>query len=79
MLAELRAARVGSLAGGPAFRYLRLREPPYDDEALAAWAARMRALVREGIEVYCYFKHEDEPTGPLYASRVLELAYAPGS
>ena len=65
--------RVNSLESDSPFRYLRLREPPYDDEALAAWAERLRPLLADGIEVYCYFKHEDEPTAPRYAERLLEL------
>jgi uncharacterized protein YecE (DUF72 family) len=66
-------ARVGSLEGEAPFRYLRLREPPYDDRALEAWSNRLRPLLDDGIEAYVYFKHEDEPTGPLYAARLLEL------
>jgi uncharacterized protein YecE (DUF72 family) len=65
--------RVNSLEGETSFRYLRLREPPYDEAALAAWAQRLRPLLAEGMRVYCYFKHEDEPTGPLYAERLLKL------
>ena len=65
--------RVNSLEGEAPFRYLRLREPPYDEAALAAWAGRLRPLLDEGVRVYCYFKHEDEPTAPLYAERLLEL------
>jgi uncharacterized protein YecE (DUF72 family) len=65
--------RVNSLEGEAPFRYLRLREPPYDEAALAAWAERLRPLLDDGVRVYCYFKHEDEPTAPLYAERLLEL------
>jgi uncharacterized protein YecE (DUF72 family) len=65
--------RVNSLEGDAPFRYLRLREPPYDDEGLAGWADRLRPLLDEGVRVYCYFKHEDEPTGPRYATRLREL------
>jgi uncharacterized protein YecE (DUF72 family) len=65
--------RVNSLEGNAPFRYLRLREPPYDEAALAAWAERLRSLLDDGLRVYCYFKHEDEPTAPLYAQRLLEL------
>jgi uncharacterized protein YecE (DUF72 family) len=65
--------RVNSLESNAPFRYLRLREPPYDEAALAAWAKRLRPLLEEGVRVYCYFKHEDEPTGPLFAARLLEL------
>ena len=55
------------------FRYLRLREPPYDDAALRRWADRLRPLLADGIELYVYFKHEDEPLAPRYAERLLEL------
>ena len=65
--------RVNSLEGDAPFRYLRLREPPYDEAALGGWADRLRPLLADGIRVYCYFKHEDEPTGALYAKRLLEL------
>jgi uncharacterized protein YecE (DUF72 family) len=49
------------------FRYVRLREPPYSDDDLGALAARLRA------PAYVYFRHEDEPTAPAYAERLLEL------
>jgi uncharacterized protein YecE (DUF72 family) len=65
--------RVNSLDGDASFRYLRLREPPYEEEELRTWSERLRPLLADGIRVYCYFKHEDEPTGPLYARRLLEL------
>ena len=58
------------------FRYLRFREPPYPDEALAALAARIRPLLKAGTEVYAYFRHEDAPTAVAYASRLLELVRA---
>jgi uncharacterized protein YecE (DUF72 family) len=67
------AVRVGSLEGGASFRYLRLREPPYDDSALEEWAVKLRPLLDDGVRVYLYFKHEDEPTAPRYAQRLLEL------
>jgi uncharacterized protein YecE (DUF72 family) len=66
-------ARVGALEGAAGFRYLRLREPPYDDEALTKTADRLRPLLADGIDVYLYFRHEDEPTAPLYAERLLAL------
>ena len=69
-----RAVRVNQLEATAArFRYLRLREPPYDDGALGEWAQRIRALLAGGVDVYCYFRHEDEPTAPAYATRLLEL------
>ena len=59
-------------AGGP-FRYLRFRDPPYDDAALHALAAELRPLLGAGVEVFAYFRHEDEPTAPAYAARLREL------
>jgi uncharacterized protein YecE (DUF72 family) len=67
------AVRVGDHEGGAPFRYLRLREPPYDERALAEWAGRISPLLAEGIEVYCFLRHEEEPTAPAYAERLLEL------
>jgi uncharacterized protein YecE (DUF72 family) len=66
-------ARVGSLEGEGPFRYLRLRQPPYDDETLTDWAGQIRPLVEHGVEVYVYFKHEDAPDAPRYAERLLEF------
>jgi len=66
-------ALVGSLEGDAPFRYLRLREPPYDEAGLAEWAGRIRPVLASGIDVYAYFKHEDEPTAPDYAERLRAL------
>lgn len=52
-----------------AFRYVRLREPPYAEEQLAELAGRLRG----GPETWVFFRHEDEPTAPRYAQRLLEL------
>lgn len=75
-----RHRRRGSRARGSAdwdgdapLRYLRLREPPYDDEALEALAARVAPLVARGLDIYCFFRHEDEPRGALSAERLLTL------
>jgi len=65
--------RVGSLEADAPFRYVRFREPPYDEKQLREWAGRLRPLLERGIRVYAYFKHEDEPSGPRYAQRLLEL------
>ena len=67
------AVRVGSLEAEAPFRYVRLREPPYDEATLDGWAGRLRPLLDDGVRIYCYFKHEDEPTAPRYAERLLEL------
>jgi uncharacterized protein YecE (DUF72 family) len=73
-LFDERAVRVNQMDTDAPFRYLRFREPPYDDDALRAWADRLRPLVDDGVTVHCYFRHEDEPTAPAYARRLLELA-----
>jgi uncharacterized protein YecE (DUF72 family) len=65
--------RVNEFDGEQPFRYFRLREPPYDDEALRGWAKRLRPHIESGARVYCYFMHEDEPSAPRYAQRLLEL------
>jgi uncharacterized protein YecE (DUF72 family) len=49
------------------FSYIRLREPPYSDDDLRELAGRLRG------PAYVYFRHEDEPTAPAYAERLLEL------
>ena len=49
------------------FRYLRLREPPYTDAELSAFAETVRG------PAYVYLRHEDEPTAPAYATRLREL------
>jgi uncharacterized protein YecE (DUF72 family) len=66
------AVTVGSLEGAAPFRYIRLRDPPYDDDALDAWAERLRPLLAAGTEVYCYLRHEDEPDAPRYATGLIE-------
>lgn len=72
-LSEAGAVRVGDLESEAPFRYVRLREPPYDDAALRRLAERLRVELAGGVPVYAYFRHEDEPTAPRYAGRLLEL------
>ncbi len=49
------------------FRYFRLREPPYTDEQLGAFATGVRD------PAYIYVRHEDEPTAPETAGRLRSL------
>jgi uncharacterized protein YecE (DUF72 family) len=72
-LDERGIALVDALDGAAAFRYLRLREPPYDEAALEVLAGKIRPQVVAGVDVYVFFRHEDQPTAPLYAERLLEL------
>jgi len=72
-LDERGVVRVDALDGDASLRYLRLREPPYDDEALVELQRRIRPLLDGGADVYAFFRHEDEPTAPHYAARLREL------
>ena len=62
--------RVDALDGDAPFRYLRYREPPYEEGFFASEARRLRRVLDEGVDVYAYFRHEDEPTAPAYADRL---------
>jgi uncharacterized protein YecE (DUF72 family) len=61
-----------ALPGGP-FVYLRLRREKYDDHEMRAWAASIADATEGGRDVFCYFKHEDETTGPSSEARLGEL------
>jgi uncharacterized protein YecE (DUF72 family) len=72
-LAEVGAVRVGNWQAPAGWRYLRFREPPYDEASLAALAGRLRPLAATGVDVLAFFRHEDLPTAPAYAARLGEL------
>jgi uncharacterized protein YecE (DUF72 family) len=61
--------RVNDLSGP--FAYVRMRDPPFSDGDLRTLAERLRGAPRPA---YVYFRHEEEPTAPDYARRLLELA-----
>jgi uncharacterized protein YecE (DUF72 family) len=69
-LAAAGAVRVDDLERPAPFRYLRLREPPYSDDDLRSLAEKVAAIDEPA---YVYFRHEDEPTAPRYAERLLAL------
>jgi uncharacterized protein YecE (DUF72 family) len=69
-LASAGAVRVNDLTHDAPFRYVRFRDPPYSEEKLQEWADRLRAT---DVPLFAYFRHEDEPTAPAYAQRLLEL------
>ncbi|MCA9738327.1 MAG: DUF72 domain-containing protein [Gemmatimonadota bacterium] len=52
------------------FVYARLRRVAYTDADVGEWARRLVALDAE--DLYVFFKHEDEGTGPALAARFLE-------
>lgn len=55
------------------FCYYRLRKVQYAEGELAAWRKRFNELTAAGREVFVYFKHEEEGTGPKLAKQLLEL------
>jgi hypothetical protein len=69
------AAVVNRPESNPAFGYLRFRDPPYDEAALRSAAAAVRSRLDEGLEVFAYFRHEDEATAPDYAGRLRTIVY----
>jgi uncharacterized protein YecE (DUF72 family) len=54
------------------FAYVRLRREEYSAKELAAWRKRFDTWNRQGVDVYCYVKHEDAGKGPKYARQLLE-------
>jgi len=68
------AVAVDDMEAEAPFRYLRFRDPPYGEAELEAAAAQMRPLLEAGVDVYAYFRHEEEPSAPRYAERLLQLA-----
>ncbi|MGI9111777.1 MAG: DUF72 domain-containing protein [Gaiellaceae bacterium] len=67
------AVRVDDWDAEGSFRYVRFREPPYSDDDLVELATRVRPLLDRGVEVFAYFRHEDEPSAAAYAERLREL------
>jgi uncharacterized protein YecE (DUF72 family) len=51
--------------------YMRLRRVNYSEENLAEWHERIRA--QDWKEMFVFFKHEDEGTGPKLAAQFLKL------
>jgi uncharacterized protein YecE (DUF72 family) len=53
------------------FSYTRLRaRDGYTDDAVDAWAVRMRALLDKGKDVYAYFRHDEDGSNALSAERL---------
>jgi uncharacterized protein YecE (DUF72 family) len=68
------AVAVGDTRAEAAFRYVRFRDPPYSEVDLARIVTEIAPELDAGRDVYAYFRHEDEPTAPRYAERLLELS-----
>jgi uncharacterized protein YecE (DUF72 family) len=56
------------------FAYVRLRGTGYDTETLGSWGASFRSALEDGVDVYCYLKHEDSATGPRDAAILKRMA-----
>ncbi|MFN2608726.1 MAG: DUF72 domain-containing protein [Acidimicrobiales bacterium] len=69
-LVEAEGRDAPDLDVGP-FTYLRLRRSRYDRAELDAWAARIRAIVHRGRDVYAFLKHDEVGDGPRYARQVM--------
>jgi uncharacterized protein YecE (DUF72 family) len=53
------------------FAYVRLRaREGYPDAAVDAWAARLRAVMAGGRDVYAYFRHDEDGSNALSALRL---------
>ena len=52
--------------------YLRLRRTDYDDAALNKWLGQVKR--QKWQDVFVFFKHEDEATGPTLATKFVEMA-----
>jgi uncharacterized protein YecE (DUF72 family) len=61
------------------FVFLRLRKTEYSDEGLAAWNRRVDGPLARGVDVFCYFKHEEKGAGPVLAERMAKLAGVQGA
>ena len=53
------------------FVYFRLRKTEYTPEDRRKVAAKVEEIKDDGKDVYLFFKHEDTPTGALYAEEML--------
>ena len=53
------------------FAYARLRSASgYSDEAVDAWARRMRPMLAAGKDVYAYFRHDEDGANAVSAERL---------
>jgi uncharacterized protein YecE (DUF72 family) len=56
------------------FSYFRLRIPEMTEHYRQQIAEDLKQMSSAGVDVYAFFKHEDDPTGALYAEEVLKSA-----
>jgi uncharacterized protein YecE (DUF72 family) len=56
------------------FAYARLRDRSgYSDDAVDAWAERLRAILDSGKDAYTYFRHDEDGSNALSAERLRRL------
>ncbi len=65
------------IAGTAPYGYFRLRDQGYQPDDLARWAETIATASAACGEVFVYFKHEDEGTGPEFAHMLLDALPAP--
>jgi uncharacterized protein YecE (DUF72 family) len=53
--------------------YVRLRRRAYDEADLARWAARLEAFLDDGLDVYAFFRHDEDGTSALRAEALGRL------
>ncbi len=74
-IAESEDVQTPEIHTAPGFTSYRLRMPGgYSPRKIAAHAKKFAALAAAGTDVYAYYKHEDEPTGPIAAEAMLDKA-----
>jgi uncharacterized protein YecE (DUF72 family) len=62
---------VETLGATADFAYARLRERNgYPDDAVDAWAERLRVILDSGRDVYAYFRHDEDGSNALSAERL---------
>ena len=69
-LAESEKLVVPKVVTAP-FVYSRLRKPDYTEEDRREIASRIGDVLKDGLDSFVYFKHEESPAGALHAEEML--------
>lgn len=56
------------------YTYFRFRKTSYGPDDLHTIAVRVGKCLKDGLETYAFFKHEEDPRSPLYAVELLGTA-----
>ncbi len=65
------------IEGTAPYGYFRLRDQGYQPDDIARWAETIATASAACGEVFVYFKHEDEGTGPEFARMLLDALPSP--